>query len=201
MTRPGEDTRARLREIARDLYLDSGLAGFSLREVARRAGVSAPAVYRHFDSKAALLADVCAEGFRIFASYLVRSLEASSPKERLSKATELYLRFGLEHPVDYRVIFMGAETLEGTEERDPASSPTFRFLVDRVEECIRAKVLRRGDSVRIATTIWAHVHGLTSLRIGGQLGAIGDEEAFARFYQSSVDHLLAGLAPSASAKE
>jgi AcrR family transcriptional regulator len=196
MTREGDDTRSRLREIARDLYVDQGPQAFSLREVARRAGISAPAVYRHFDGKEALLGDVFAEGFRIFSSYLVRALAKSTPKDRLTESGMLYLQFGLDNPRDYRVIFMSAaEDCEPTNESSAASSPTFRFLVDRIEECIRARVLKRGDPIHIATTIWAHVHGLTSLRISGQLAPLGDDKAFKRFYRSSIDDLVAGLAP------
>ncbi len=86
--RDGEHTKARLRTEARDLYLDGGFGGFSLREVARRAGVSPAAVYRHFDDKEALLRDVCAAGFAIFSSYLLRALAARAPRERLTAAAE-----------------------------------------------------------------------------------------------------------------
>src|SRR5262245_2438955 len=95
-----EPTRARLLTIARDLYLEAGPAGFSLREVARRAAVSAPAVYRHYDGKEALLREACGEGFRIFSTYLIRALTGSTPRARLTRSIEEYLHFGLEHPLD-----------------------------------------------------------------------------------------------------
>src|SRR5690242_7163071 len=58
MSDDAEGTKARLLTEARDLYLEDGFARFSLREVARRVGISAPAVYRHYNSKEALLAEV-----------------------------------------------------------------------------------------------------------------------------------------------
>ena len=66
MTLEEPNTRTRLLAHAREVYLEGGAAHFSLREVARRVGISAAAVYRHFDSKDALLGAVCEEGFRTF---------------------------------------------------------------------------------------------------------------------------------------
>jgi AcrR family transcriptional regulator len=192
------DTRARLLRFAREVYLEGGAAHFSLREVARRVGISAPAVYRHFDSKEALLGAVCEEGFRTFSSYLLRALTAETPLERLRSTGDYYLRFALDNAHDYRVIFMTDVTvLAGPEKKltPRETSPTFQFLVDRVRECIVSRDLAKSDPTDMAATIWAHVHGLASLRLSGHLGSVGDDEAFAAFFRRSTDHLLAGFAP------
>lgn len=194
-----EGTKTRLLVEARDLYLEVGLSSFSLREVARRVGVSAAAVYRHFASKEALLAEVCAAGFRQFGSYLLRALGEPTPRARLVRATELYLQFARENPRDYRVIFMGdIESFSPVRARKAglreAPDPTFQFLIDRVRECMQTKLLKKRDESEVAAIVWAHVHGLASLRISGHLGIVGDDEDFARFYAHSVDRLLAGLA-------
>lgn len=188
------ETRLRLLRHARDLYLEAGPSGFSLREVARRSEVSAAAVYRHFKDKDALLGAVCEEGFRVFSSYLLRSLAAPTPLERLRAAGEMYRRFGLEHPRDYRVIFMGASDTRG-EGASIDPSATFQFLVDRVRECMEAKVLARGDEPETAAIIWAHVHGLVSLRLCGQLEEVGDDDAFGGLFVRSLDGMLRGLMP------
>ena len=191
-----EGTKARLRSEARDLYLEVGIARFSLREVARRAGVSPAAVYRHFDSKEALLDEVCAAGFRQFGAYLIRSLGEPTPRARLLRAAELYLLFATENPRDYRVIFMGdVEAFSTLHEKKTAPEPTFQFLIDRVRECIAARVLAPGDEAELAAMIWAHVHGLTSLYLSGLFHHAGDRPAFTLFYTRSVERLLAGLAP------
>lgn len=192
------DTRARLLEHARDVFLEAGPAGFSLREVARRSEVSAPAVYRHFDGREALLGAVCEEGFRLFSRYLLKSLEAKTPLDRLRASGEQYRLFGLENPRYYRVIFMSAGDAVRTAKRDALAAradSTFRFLVDRVSECMRSKDLARGDATEVAAAIWAHVHGLVSLRLCGHLDPAGDDAAFARFFRKSTDRLLAGLGP------
>ncbi len=198
MSTEGEQTRARLVAEARDLYLEVGLERLSLREVARRSGVSAPAVYRHFDSKEALLAEVCAEGFRIFSSYLSRALQAPTARERMTASAEQYLRFALEHPHDYRAIFMagagdGPRVLP-LPKNDSRYAGTFQFLVDRVRECMQDKVLRKADPDETAAIIWAHVHGLASLRLSGNLSRAGNDAQFKKFYMHAAEQLLAGLA-------
>lgn len=192
------ETRARLLEAGRAVYLEGGAAAFSLREVARRVGVSAPAVYRHFENKEALLAAVCEEGFRTFGTYLMRSLAAKTPLERLRSCGTYYLRFALERPFDYRVIFMSELIALGFTEKIPSdheSASTFLFLVDRVRECIAAKVFAPGDEMEIAAMIWAHVHGLASLRLAGRLVPVGDDAAFAKFFERSVDRFLTSFTP------
>jgi AcrR family transcriptional regulator len=190
----GEQTKARLLAAARDLFLEEGPARFSLREVARRAKVSPAAVYRHFDSREALLAAVSATGFEIFLGHLVRALAAPSSKDRIVASARHYLRFGLESPRDYRFIFMGSAADYGAKPGDRARAPAFQFLVDRVRECMHDGVLAKRDPEPVATSIWAHVHGLTSLRLAGQLDGLGDDEAFAKHYDRSVARMLRGLA-------
>jgi hypothetical protein len=109
-----------------------------------------------------------------------------------------YLRFALENPLDYRVMFMGGAEGYADIEPKPASGapePTFQFLVDRVEECMKAKVLGQGDSTELAAIIWAHVHGLVSLRLSGHLRRLRTDAEFTRFYESAVERTLTGLAP------
>lgn len=201
MVHEQEGTRAQLLAAARNLYLEEGPAHFSLREVARRVGVSAAAVYRHFDGKEALVGAACTQGFLVFSSYLVRALEVSTPLGRLLATGDQYRLFALENPLDYRFIFMNAPDSEATPKKVCPDPPTdgrpqdsaFRFLVDRVQECIDARVLGRGEARELAVLIWAHVHGLVSLRLSGHLGTWETDEAFGAFYQKSVSRLLTGL--------
>ena len=195
-----DDTRALLVNAARDLFLEAGEPGFSLREVARRVGVSPAAVYRHFDGKEALIFAACTQGFSLFSSYLVRALAAASPLERALAATEQYLAFGLENPLDYRFIFMSpAEQVQLSKEA-AAEQPrlpqhtTFQFLVDRIRECMDAGLIGGGDTQKTAVLVWAHLHGWVSLRLAGLLAGLGDDSAFADAYRQSVIQLFRGLA-------
>jgi AcrR family transcriptional regulator len=195
MTVDGDSTRERLLQEARDLYLAGGLSTVSVREVARRAGVSAAAVYRHFDGRTALLRAVCATGFGVFGAYLMRSLAASNPRQRMLACADQYLAFALDHPQDYRVMFMSsADELDELQPNPgPEGDATFQFLVDRVSECQANGALAEGDPTGHALSIWAHVHGLASLWIAGRLSHGRTEQEFRALYADSTRRFLAGL--------
>lgn len=112
------------------------------------------------------------------------------PRARLRLSGEAYLRFGLEQTEFYRTIFMGERDEVGPP-KDFSTSATFRFLVDRVAECIEAEFLRPESAEDIALTIWAHTHGLVSLYIAGAL-PMTDEE-FQRAYDRSLRYLIEGI--------
>ena len=194
------ETRDRIVEEARDLYLTGGLSALSMRKVAERVGVSATALYRHFDDKEALLVAVVQAGFERFTSYLLRGLAGKTPPERLARTGEGYLRFALEHSSYYRIMFMTSREDFGFDQLPEASrqilARSFQLLVDRVRECQDAGTLRAGEPEEIAVLIWAFVHGLVSLYLAGHMGPLdGKPTAFARFYATAHVEFLAGLAP------
>jgi len=194
------DTRDRIVEEARDLYLKEGLAGLSMRKVAERVGVSATALYRHFEDKQALLLAVVQTGFDRFTTYLLRGLAGKSPGARLAKTGEGYLRFALENPADYRIMFMSMREDLGYD-RFPARSKenlsrSFQLLVDRTRECQEAGLIRPGDPREIAVLIWSFVHGLVSLYLAGHMGPFDRKpEVFARFYSAAQAEFLLALHP------
>lgn len=196
-----DSTRERLLRCARDVYLSVGIAGFSMRKVARQADLSATAIYRHFDSKEALLLAVTEEGFTLFARCLWRGLEGQSALDRLRLTGSGYLQFALEQTPYYRIIFMsplhelGFDATPGALQRK--SSPTFQFLVDRVRECIDAGDFVDDDPGELAATIWAQSHGLVALYLTGKLAPEIDSEAdFTELFQRATARLFRGMRPA-----
>lgn len=189
------DTRERLLATARDLLLDQGLAGFSMRKVAAACDLSATAIYRHFDDKDALISASVQEGFRIFASYLMDALEEDSPLGRMRKAGQRYFDFALEHPRDYALIFMTPceelGLLKLDEEARREGSGTFQFLVDRVAECQAAGEFEPGDPREQAACVWASVHGLASLLVNGNV--VEDERTVEQLRRRQLELVLTGL--------
>jgi AcrR family transcriptional regulator len=188
------DSRARILDCACELYLEDGFDGFSMRKLARSVGVTAPALYRHYESKERLLLDVVGEAHRVLGQYLHASLEAPTPEERFSRAGRAYLEFALDHPRYFQVMyalgeFMGLD--EMPEEIAERSCAVQRFWHDRVRECIEAGVLRRDDPEAIGLTLWSHAFGLISLHLLGLLDATDDE--FRVLYSESFERVLLGL--------
>ncbi len=193
------DTRQRILDVARDLFIAGGLTGLSMRKVAAEVGVSATAIYRHFDSKEALVVAVIEEGFRRFAEYLWRGLDARDPLARLHASCTQYARFALDHSAYYRVMFMTPCDELGyvavPERTADSIAPTFRFLMDRVRECIDNGDLADDDLESLSATIWAHLHGLVSLHLAAHLSREQwTRQDFLAFYDASVRRLVEGLA-------
>lgn len=181
-----------------DLFLEEGLDGFSMRKLARSVGVTAPALYRHYESRERVLQDVVGEAFKVFGQYLYRALEEATPWARLRRTGEEYANFAVEHPRLYRVIHVSPEMVgadwSSTQEAAQACA-TGNFLVDRVRECMDAGLLREEDPGEVAVTIWAHSHGLASLYLRGLLGV--EAEQFRTLFRESGARLMRGLGTEA----
>ena len=182
--------RERILAEARDLFLEGGAGGVTMRGVAARIGVTPMALYRHFDNRDELLAAIVAHGHATFLRYLNRALAEPTPAARLRAAGDQYLAFALDHPRSYAVMFMEHAAPRSTRRRAQAweDAATFRFLVDRIRECAAAGALRVDDAEDVALTVWAHVHGLVSLFLAGRLAV--DRRAFSKIYRRSIDALL-----------
>ncbi|MFB1479061.1 TetR/AcrR family transcriptional regulator [Corallococcus sp. RDP092CA] len=166
------DLRQALVDAAVALIAEEGFSALTLREVARRAGVTHAAPYRHFADKEALLEAVAHEGFRAMAREMrERMAPQADPLERLYAAGEAYVLFAVRHPPHFRVMF-------GPHFTRPLSPPpavegeadAFTLLVSTIEAGQAAGLLRPGESRPLTLTAWSLVHGLASLFVDRQLG-------------------------------
>lgn len=184
--------RAKILACACDLYLSDGLEGFSMRKLARSVGVTAPALYRHYEGKERVLQDIVGEGYRHMIEYLHRALQGPTPQDRFRLAGEGYLDFALDHPRYYEVLFSGTELLNDIPADVAAQGcAVAQFWNDRVREAMGANILASGDPEAIGMTSWAHAHGLISLYLKGML-PVGEQE-FRALYRNSVARMFIGL--------
>lgn len=189
------EQRDRILACACDLYLEDGLEGFSMRRLARSVGVTAPALYRHYESKEALLLDVVGEAYRRLAEYLYAALRGRTPEERFQLAGEGYLSFALENVRLYEVLFAYPDLIgmaEVSGEVEEQACALGQFWNDRVRECMDSGILRPMEPERVGQTLWAHAHGIISLYLQGMIPL--DEAAFREMYLASSRRLLLGLA-------
>ena len=196
------DQRNRILSEAVELYLDDGLAGFSMRKLARAVGVTAPALYRHYPGKEHVLADVLRQAFREFSTAITRALEAPTPEERLFRAAEGYLDFALGNPRWYSIMFSAPERLgmeAMPEDIEAMGCAIHQFWIDRARECMDAGMLREDDPARLSVTMWSHAHGLIDLYHQGHFQV--EEEEFRRIFEESGVRMFRGVATEAFADE
>ena len=196
------DQRERILACACDLYLSQGLDGFSMRKLAKAVGVTAPAIYRHFDGREAVLADVLREAHRTFSRYLYGALGAPTPLERFTAAGEGYLNFVIEHPRWYGMMHTAPEHLgmeELPEDIEALQSAIHQFWNDRVRECMQAGILKAGDPEEASVTMWAHAHGLAQLFHQGCFPMDADD--FRALFKASGARMMAGVATEEFARD
>lgn len=165
------DLRRALLQAAVRTIRTHGVDGLTLRGVGSTLGVSRTALYRHFTDKAALLAAVAAEGFRMLRVELARSWEeggrALSGFEAMGRA---YVRFAVAHPSHYRVMFGADVSSAENAELVAEGTGAFQVLVDALAELQGQDLARRDDTRQMALFVWAAVHGVAMLAIDGRLG-------------------------------
>jgi len=189
------DTRESMIEAARDLMVSGGFEALSMRKVGQAVGVSATAIYRHFEDKDAVLSAAVIQGARLFGSYLRDALREPTPWARLERMGQRYFDFAEEHRQDYYVLFMLDCEQSGMEKLDQIAKletrSTFTMLVDRICECQAAGVLRAGDPNALAVYVWSSYHGLASLRGVGRIG--GSAEEYQHLVRAQLELTLSAL--------
>jgi AcrR family transcriptional regulator len=164
--------REALVESAAQLAAERGVAALSLREAARRAGVSQAAPYHYFADKSALLAAVAEEGFRAFdAMQAAAYAEApADPALRLQALGAAYVRFALDRPHYFRVMFR-PHLVEHA--KYPTLYEVSRRAFERLVDATRAARLAHGhddpDPIAAATLMWSVPHGLAMLYLEGPI--------------------------------
>jgi AcrR family transcriptional regulator len=196
------DLRRALVEAAFELVKEHGPAGITLREAARRAGVTHAAPYRHFADKEALLAALAEEGFVRLRGELEAGIAGVLPTELLETIGVLYVRFARAHPSQFRVMF-GAEM--GDKRRYPslteADQAVFDLLCNAIRASQEAGVVGPGNPARLGMMQWSMLHGVAALVVDGQMERAGvREEHLDEFARRVARTGMAGLRQSNQGK-
>jgi AcrR family transcriptional regulator len=153
-----------------ELIAEVGPAGFTLREVARRAGVSHNAPYRHFPVREDLLAAVAAQGFReLTQAMLDAAKQQSKALGRLKRAGVAYVEFALRRPQHFTVMFDAPISKHQTPEFAEAADQAFGVLVSLVKSCQEERRLPSGAPRQVALLAWSIVHGIAKLATAKRL--------------------------------
>jgi AcrR family transcriptional regulator len=190
--------RRGLLDAALALLVETRQWDFSLREVARRAGVSHNAPYAHFTDKQDLLAAVAEQGFNsLYRRMRDASAGATDAADAMIAIGTAYVAFGLENPAHYRLMFGGlfsgrAETPAGLQQADAAARSV---ITDVVQEGIKTGrfAVAEPDLDMAVMGAWSLVHGLTMLTLDGLATHAAEPENPAPLAVRITRTFLAGL--------
>jgi AcrR family transcriptional regulator len=182
-----EAFRQRLAVAATGLFAAHGYDAVTMRAVADAVGVSAMTPYRYVDGKEELFALVRTEAFRRFADRLEAAIAGKrrDPVARLARLKAAYVRFALDEPDAYRIMFelRQPEARRHGEQAEQARR-AIGCLHRTVADAVTAGRLA-GDPLTLAHLLWANTHGLVSLHLAGKLTMGRTVEALA-----AIDHEL-----------
>ncbi len=165
------ETRRKILEAARRMFVQHGYEATTMRAIAAKIGYTPTAIYHHFRDKEALLTELSTQDFRALAQAFQQIGQVADPVERLRRIGKAYVEFGLKHPMHYRLMFMTPhprvnDAKHGIVQGDP-SQDAYAFLVQTCEQAIASGRFRPElqDPHEVAQILWSSRHGLVSLRI------------------------------------
>ncbi len=166
------DTREKILEAARELFLREGYEGVSMRKVADLIEYSPTAIYVHFADKEELFRELCHQDFARLAGVFQSAAQIEDAVEQLKQVGRAYIEFGLRFPNHYKLMFMTPHPAVSMDEYEKAEKgnpevDAYAFLKRSVERAIAAGVFREewNDAELLSQTLWAAVHGVISLQI------------------------------------
>jgi AcrR family transcriptional regulator len=179
-------------ETAQDMLREDKGWQFTLREVARRAGVSHAAPYKHFPDKGALLAELATLGFNELRDEIADALHRplGSARAELMAAAKAYIDFGTANPSLYRLMFSADVDKKTFPKLDAAGTAAFAELLGILERGQKDGAFKNQPVRGQAAATWSLVHGFTLLAIDGQLLA---EKVGAKPIDAVLTSLLEGL--------
>ena len=160
------DVKRAILDTSLRILATQGVDALSLREVARQAGVSHQAPYKHFPDRAHILAAIAAEGFQGLADAMQSALDgARTPRERVSAAGVAYVTWAIGHPGHFRAMFRpDIFAIAAHPEAAAEGGRAYAIVTDLAAEL--------DLEPEVATALlWSIVHGLATLELDGPLRA------------------------------
>jgi len=181
--------------MAREMIESAGIESLSLRRLAGRLGVTAPALYAHVSDKAALLRLVAEAEFDALIDRL-EAVDEPDPVDRLRAYGRAYVAHARANPELFRTMFLFPPDVlaDGMEDYElPVASKTFGLAASAVEEAVAAGRMPGADPLLAALALWAGAHGVaTVLNLDpGFTGAVSDVGD--ALVDTVIDRMLAGF--------
>lgn len=188
--------REALIDAAESILAEKGVEGFSLREAARRAGVSPAAPAHHFGDAAGLLTEVAILGFEGLADALRAGNRrgGNDPAGRLREQGRAYVEYAMARPGRFKLIFRKEKLVCEDERLHRAGSEAFGLLKQAISEVSGRDILTFGEQDHAAVlAAWSMVHGFAHLVIDGEFDRMTEGESRAAFVERMLPAVLQWL--------
>jgi AcrR family transcriptional regulator len=194
MPRPANPTlRADILATALRLIEEKGVSAVTMREVAGALGYSATALYQHFESKEDLLLALKLQAGDLLTAAMEKARQEPTLLAQLQAMGAGYVRFGLENPTYYRLIFQDTSTeVIPTPEQMARMRQSWSVMRETLAAWFAEQQIHNINADEEANVLWAMVHGLVSLRLANRLECEAPEDMF-RLYEVATARWFTGL--------
>jgi AcrR family transcriptional regulator len=187
------DLKAALVNAGVEILRSEGLEALTLRAVARRAGVTQSAPYRHFQDRRALMAAVAERGFQRLQEAMLTAMRGGDGRTGLKGIALAYVRFALDNGPEYRLMF-GAElaVTDDLPSLRETSRSVLEFVAQGISQLQKQGLVGPGDPMMLAVSTWSTLHGLAMLTLDGQVAGVAPDVA--ELVEESTRIMMFGLA-------
>jgi AcrR family transcriptional regulator len=185
-----EELKKDILNAAKELFMANGYEATSIRNIAEKIEYSPATVYLYYKDKDEIMHAVHQEGFKILVEYFTSLYAISEPFERLKALGQAYIKFSLDHPEMYKLIFVMKDPMDHVDNcKDEwnEGEGAYEALFNTVAQCQESGYFRELETHGMSFMIWSTMHGLCMLRESGHLAHVSK----AKEIRPDVDSLMA----------
>jgi AcrR family transcriptional regulator len=175
--RQKEELRGKILQTAKELFMEVGFDGISIRNIAERIEYSPTTIYLYFKDKDDIFYALHQEGFVLLNSYFRALVHVADPFERLKATSKAYINFAIENPEFYDLMFIMKSPMKTIDKEDvkwEEGNRAFGFLGETIKQCIELGYFKGMDPEILAFTTWSMVHGICSLEICNRCSVVSE---------------------------
>jgi AcrR family transcriptional regulator len=193
-----QEIRKMILDASMKLFMEQGFENVSIRKIADLIEYSPTTVYLYFKDKNEILFNLHEMGFQKMAEYNIDLWTIKNPVVRLAKMGEYYLRFGMENPAFYELMFILKAPMEALEALDEkcewkSGDQALGKLKDTIQECMDKGLIENGDVHAVSMAIWSMVHGMVALAIRDRFNKLVPPDQIVPMMNKSLHWLLNAL--------
>ena len=193
-----QEIKKMILEASMKLFMEQGFENVSIRKIAELIEYSPTTVYLYFKDKNEILLYLHEMGFQKMAEYFADLWTIKNPLLRLAKMGEYYIRFGLENPAYYELMFILKAPMEALEALDAncewkSGDQALGKLKEIIQECMDKKLIEKGDVNAVAMSIWSMVHGMVALAVRDRFDKLVPRDQMVAMMQKGLTWQLNSL--------
>jgi AcrR family transcriptional regulator len=194
-TKQKEEIRKMILDASMKLFVEQGFENVSMRKIAELIEYSPTTVYLYFKDKNQIFFELHELGFQKLAAYNIDLWDIQNPVIRLYKMGENYIRFGMNNPEFYELMFIQRAPMKSLDEMIDcdwkSGDVALGKLKDCITECMERNLIAKGDVNAVSMAIWGMVHGLVSLANSGRFQKfVNKTEEILPLMEQSLNWLL-----------